>query len=128
VGEKKFARNERYEWEFSELKIRITREDIENSGQKQRCESCLTERLLNKIENALSVMKNSLITTISCQITGIPKEWEEHGETTIQTIFKQHTGGAMEKKLQPEWNDWLADSLELARCLRANFIAAGSCL
>jgi hypothetical protein len=29
------------------------------------------------------------------------KEWEEHGEMTTQTIFKQHTGGAMEKKDLP---------------------------
>ena len=87
------------------LKIRITREDIENSGHGQRCGSCSTERLLNKTENAPSATKNSPTTTTLCQITRIPKEWEEHGETTIQTIFKQHTGGAMEKKDQPEWND-----------------------
>lgn len=47
-------------------------------------------------------MKNSPITTTSCQITGIPKEWEEHGETITQTISKQRTGGAMGKKGQPE--------------------------
>ena len=39
----------------------------------------------------------------SFQITEIPKEWEERGETIIQTISKQHIGGAMEKKDPPEW-------------------------
>jgi hypothetical protein len=48
-------------------------------------------------------MKNSPNTAISFPITGIPKGWEERGEMTIQTIFKQHTGGATEKKDQPEW-------------------------
>ena len=33
----------------------------------------------------------------------IPKEWEEHGETTTPTISKQHTGGVMGKRDQPEW-------------------------
>jgi len=39
---------------------------------------------------------------MSFQTTGIPKEWEERGEMTTQTISKQHTGGVTEKKDQPE--------------------------
>ena len=31
------------------------------------------------------------------------REWEGRGETTIQTISKQHTGGVMEKRDQAEW-------------------------
>jgi hypothetical protein len=31
------------------------------------------------------------------------KEWAERGGMTIRTIFKQPTGGATEKKDQPEW-------------------------
>ena len=46
-----------------------------------------------------------MTTTTWFQIINVVKEWEELGETTIQTIFKQHTGGAMEKKDQPGWND-----------------------
>jgi hypothetical protein len=34
------------------------------------------------------------------RITNDAKEWEEHGETTIQTISKQSIGGAMMKKDQ----------------------------
>jgi hypothetical protein len=34
---------------------------------------------------------------------------------TIQTIFKPHTGGAMEKKDQPEWNDLRPISRTLSR-------------
>ena len=52
-----------------------------------------------------SATKNSPTTTTLCQIIGIPKEWEGHGETTIRTISRQHTGGAMEKRDLPEWND-----------------------
>jgi hypothetical protein len=40
-----------------------------------------------------------------CRTTNDAKEWEERGETTTQTIFRQHIGGAMEKKDQAEWND-----------------------
>jgi hypothetical protein len=43
--------------------------------------------------------------TTSSRIARIRKGWEERGETTIRTIFKQHTGGAMKKKDQPEWRD-----------------------
>jgi hypothetical protein len=39
----------------------------------------------------------------SFQTTGIPKGWEEHGEMTIRTTSKQHTGGATEKKDPLEW-------------------------
>ena len=38
---------------------------------------------------------------MSCLTTKSQREWEEHGETTIQTTFKQHTGGAMGRKDQP---------------------------
>jgi hypothetical protein len=50
-----------------------------------------------------SVIKSSPTTTISCRITESQKEWEERGETIIQTIFKQHISGAMKKKDRPEW-------------------------
>ncbi len=49
-----------------------------------------------------SVTKNSRTTAISCRITRIPREWEEPGEMTIQTISGQSTGGATRKKDQPE--------------------------
>src|ERR1700722_11882171 len=39
---------------------------------------------------------------MSFQTTGIPKEWDERGAMTPQTISKQHTGGVTEKKDQPE--------------------------
>jgi len=103
----RLRKHARYGWEFSELKIRITREDIENSDHEQRCGNCSSERLLNKIENAPSAKKNSPITTTSFQTTEIPKEWEEHGETTIAIIFRQHIGGAMEKKDLREWNEMM---------------------
>jgi hypothetical protein len=61
-----------------------------------------TSRLWSRIGSARSATKNSPTTTTSSPTTGIQKEWEERGETTIQTIFKQHTGGATEKKDQPE--------------------------
>jgi hypothetical protein len=48
-------------------------------------------------------MKSSLTTATSCRIIRIPKAWEELGETTIQTISKQRTGGVTEKRDQPEW-------------------------
>jgi hypothetical protein len=38
----------------------------------------------------------------SSRIIGIPKEWAAPGEMIIRTISKRHTGGAMEKKDQPE--------------------------
>lgn len=40
---------------------------------------------------------------IPSQTIRIPKGWAERGETTIQTTFKQPTGGVTEKKDQPEW-------------------------
>ncbi len=98
-----YEKNAGYVWVFSGLKIHTTQEGTENSDHPQRCGNCLTGRSLNKTGNAKSATKNSRTTTTSCQTTGIPKEWEEHGETIIQTIFKQHTGGAMEKRDQPEW-------------------------
>src|SRR5450755_2608510 len=86
VAANRSGKHARCGWVFSELKIRITREDIENSGHEQRCGNCSTERLLSRAENAPSAMKSSPTTTTSCQITGIPKEWEGRGETTIQII------------------------------------------
>jgi hypothetical protein len=38
----------------------------------------------------------------SSQTTKIPKEWEEHGQTTIPTTSEQRIGGAMVKRGQPE--------------------------
>jgi hypothetical protein len=63
----------------------------------------LLGRLSSKTGYVLSVTRNSLTTTTSCQITKSLKGWQEHGETTIQTIFKQHTGGATEKRDQLAW-------------------------
>jgi hypothetical protein len=93
---------------FSELKIRITQEGIENSGHEQRCGNYSTGRLLNKTGFAQSATRNSRITTILSQITLNRRVWEEPGETTTQTIFKQHTGGAMEKRDQLEWSDGIS--------------------
>ena len=39
----------------------------------------------------------------SCQTTGIGKEWEGHGETTISTSFQLHIGGAMKRKDRRGW-------------------------
>jgi hypothetical protein len=47
-------------------------------------------------------MKSSRITAISCRTTGIPKGWEEPGETTIRTISRQSTGGATQKRDRPD--------------------------
>lgn len=33
----KLGRNGEYDWVFSESRIRITQEDIENSGRQQKC-------------------------------------------------------------------------------------------
>jgi hypothetical protein len=41
----------------------------------------------------LSATKSALTLTTSFQIMRIPKEWEERGGMTTQTIFKQHIGG-----------------------------------
>jgi hypothetical protein len=38
----------------------------------------------------------------SSRIIGILREWAAPGEMIIRTISKRHTGGAMEKKDQPE--------------------------
>src|SRR5271169_1414675 len=54
-------------------------------------------------DNAQSATKSSRITTTSCQTTKIRRGWEERGETITRTISKQHTGGVMGKKDQPEW-------------------------
>ena len=55
--------------------------------------------------SAQSATKSSPTTTISFPITRIPRGWEERGEMIIQTISRQHTGGATKKKDQQEWTD-----------------------
>jgi hypothetical protein len=40
VAGSKLGRNVEYDWVSSELRIRITQEDIENSGHQQRCGNC----------------------------------------------------------------------------------------
>jgi hypothetical protein len=65
----------------------------------------LNRKIVEQSGSAQSAMRHSPITTMSCQTTKTRKEWEEHGETTIQTISKQRTGGAMKKKDLREWND-----------------------
>jgi hypothetical protein len=35
----------------------------------------------------------------------IRKEWVERGETIIPTTFKQHIGGATERRDQPGWTN-----------------------
>jgi hypothetical protein len=57
------------------------------------------------MESAQFARKSSRITTTLCQITNGVREWEEHGETTIQTIFKRRIGGAMEKRDQQGWGE-----------------------
>lgn len=57
---------------------------------------------MNKAGNAESVTKGSLTTTTSCQTTSIPKGWVDLGEMTIQTISKQRTGAAIQKKDRPD--------------------------
>jgi hypothetical protein len=50
-------------------------------------------------------MKSSLTTLTLFPITNDAKGWEQLGETATRTIFKQHIGGATEKKDQREWSD-----------------------
>jgi hypothetical protein len=87
------------------LKTHITPEATENSDHRLRSENCSTERLPNKTVSAPFAKKSSQTTTTWFQTINGAKGWEEPGETTIQTIFKLHTGGAMEKRDPPEWND-----------------------
>ena len=58
----------------------------------------LNRKIVEQAGNAPSARKSSLITTTSCPTIEIPREWEEHGETTIQTISKQCIGGATRRK------------------------------
>jgi len=87
---------------FSALRIHTIHVDIGNCGHRPRCGSCLTERSENKLAFARSATKSSPTTMTWFRTIGIPKEWAERGETTIQTISKQHIGGVTERKDQPE--------------------------
>ena len=49
---------------------------------------------------------------IPFRTTRIRKEGEAHGETIIRTTSRQHTGGAMKRKHQPEW---MTDGRSLGR-------------
>src|SRR5229473_1120781 len=101
----KSRRHALYAWVSNALKTGITRGDIGNSGRQQKCGNCLTARSLSRTGYVQSVTKSLRITTTLCQTTEIRRVWEERGETTIRTIFKQHTGGAMKRKDRPEWTD-----------------------
>jgi hypothetical protein len=70
--------------------------------------------------NLFSAMKSSPTTTTSFQTTRIRKGWEERGETTIRTIFRQHTGGVTGKKDPPEW-------MKFIRSCRRPGVAITSC-
>jgi hypothetical protein len=58
-----------------------------------------------KTGNVPSATKNSRITTTLCQTIGIPKEWEELGETTTQITSKLHIGGVTEKRGSTRMDD-----------------------
>jgi hypothetical protein len=81
---------------------RITRGDIGNSDHRQKCEKLFNRKIVEQDRNVQSATKSSQTTAISCQTTGIPKRWEERGETTTQTISEQRIGGATGKRDQPE--------------------------
>lgn len=49
---------------------------------------------------------------MSYRTTSVAKGWEALGETTILTTFKQHIGGAMEKKDPPRWDNGAAGTKE----------------
>ena len=102
VGGSRLGRDEECGLVFSASRIRTTRGDIGNSGHRPRCESCSIARLSSRTGNVPSATSNSLTTTTSCQTTGVPKGWEEHGEMTIRTISKQPIGGAIRKKDLPD--------------------------
>ena len=57
---------------------------------------------LGDLDVIVSTSVRSFYDDLEAMIFGmkISTEWEE---TTIRTIFKQHTGGAMKRKDQPEW-------------------------
>jgi len=72
----------------AEMRKLLNRKIVE---QDRKCALCQEE------------FTSSRTTLTLCRITRIPKGWEEPGETTVRTISKQHTGGAMGKMDPPEW-------------------------
>lgn len=87
---------------FRASRIRITQEDIENSGPLRKRGSFSIARLLNRTENAQSATKNSRTTPTSYRITRIHRVWEARGETTTRTTFGPLTGGATRRKVRRE--------------------------
>ena len=56
--------------------------------------------------SALSARKDSPTTATWYLTTFIPAVWEEHGETTILTTFRQPTGGVTGKRDRAEGDLW----------------------
>lgn len=61
----------------------------------------LKRKILEQSGSVRSGLKNLLITTMWCRITGSRKGWAAHSETTTQTTSKRYSG-AIRKKDQPE--------------------------
>lgn len=65
---------------------------------------------------------------MSFRTTRSQREWAEHGETTIQTIFKQHIGGVTKKKDQREWTDLRPNSRPVInQLMNARFVDFAVC-
>ena len=78
--------------ECSALKIHITPEATANSDHLPRCGNCSTGRLWSRTESAQFARRSSRTTPMLYRTTNNAKEWEERGEMTIGTTFKQRTG------------------------------------
>jgi hypothetical protein len=98
----KFAKNVGYGWVFNALKPRTIPRGYRELRSPTEMRKLLNRKIVEQHRICAICCEEFTDYSDICQTTGIPKEWEERGETTIRTISKQHTGGAMEKRAQPD--------------------------
>jgi hypothetical protein len=85
---------------YVELTIHIIHGDTGNYAHRRKCGNCLTVRLSSRTESAPFAGWRLPTTATLFRTTGRRKEWAEHGETIIRTIFRPFIGGVMRKKAQ----------------------------
>ena len=105
---------------FSELRIRITQEDIENSGRRRRCGRLLNRKIVE--QNKMCAICHEEFTDYSDVVPDHERSqrvWEALGETITRTTFGPRTGGATPRKARREtsWGEFQPDGPH-CRCRR----------